>query len=174
MTNLHSYVSRSAQQISQKPTSSPSGIAQLRQSIDASVNTPQPDAMNLDDLIFPASIATPMETSPSPAPDSKNTSTTNTATAIPIKTKKKQEHIGFPPASAPVPPQDRFRGREFDYVRKHVRKTSIDERNVGVRIVQYLESTVLTSQRHVNDQPNHRLKFLPSTASLYLMIPTMT
>ena len=91
---------------------------------------PQPDAMNLDDLIFPTSIATPLEMSPSPAPDASNISTNAMVSAIPIKTKKKQEQRPvFPPSSAPIPPHERAR-QEFAYVQRHVRKTSIDERKV--------------------------------------------
>ena len=117
----------------------PSGIALLRKSSDvASTNIhhnkppPPSDAMNLDDLIFPTSIATPAEASPSPHPNTSDATLDARSSAIPIKSKKPvEEQPGFPPASAPVPPQDRARGREFDYVKKHVRKTSIDDRKVG-------------------------------------------
>ena len=113
--------------MSQATSSTPSGIAQLRQSSGAAAtSTPQLDAMNLDDLIFPTSIATPSETSPSPAPIAGLSS----VAAIPIKHKKPQELQHPILASAPGIHLDRSRQREFDYVQKHVRKTSVDERRV--------------------------------------------
>ena len=150
------------------PTSAPSGIAQLRQSIDASANAPQSDAMNLDDFIFSTSIATPLESSPSPAPqDHSAASGSAVATAIPIKGKKNpyDQPPVFPLSSAPVPPRHPSRGREFDYVQRHVRKTSIDERKVfDPSPERLLLPSGLTSQRPGNGQPNSRLKFLRSTA----------
>lgn len=110
---------------SQQSISAPSGIAKLRESVDHS-NTPDPDAMNIDDFIFPASIASPADISPpSPSPLSNVN-----ASGIPIKTKKDvqhQQHPEFPPSA---PTQDRVRDREFDYVQRRVRKTSIDETKV--------------------------------------------
>jgi len=94
--------------------------------VDLSSQTPDPDAMNIDDYIFPTSIASPagISTSP-PTPPSHAT-----ATAIPIQTKKDiqdHSHPNFPP-SAPI--HDGTRNHEFDYVRRRVRKTSIDETKV--------------------------------------------
>ncbi|KAI9748978.1 MAG: hypothetical protein M4579_007053 [Chaenotheca gracillima] len=110
------------------PTSAPSGIAQLRSSLDAGTSpSSQPELMSLDDLI-----ATPAGISPSPPPGERTTTSMNAITsAIPIKAKQQKlpppppEHV---PASAPVPPPHRQRGGEFGYVQRHVRKTSIDER----------------------------------------------
>lgn len=107
---------------SQQPTSAPSGIAKLRESVDSS-NTPDPDAMNIDDFIFPTSIASPAGVSPS-SPSNINTS------AIPIKTKKDVQHQQNPEFPPSAPTQDRVRDREFDYVQRRVRKTSIDETKV--------------------------------------------
>lgn len=87
--------------------------------------------MNLDDFIFHTSIASPSDPSPSPP---QATSTNTVASAIPIKIRKgphDSAHPTFPPASAPVPPQESHRGHEFDYIQRHVRKTSIDEKKVG-------------------------------------------
>lgn len=114
-------------------TSAPSGIARLRNSVDESSNA-QDDAMNIDDYIFPSSIASPAGLSPSPPSESALSSATSAstamATAIPIKKSKhiqEQSHPNFPP-SAPL--QDRMRSNEFGYVQRRVRKTSIDETRV--------------------------------------------
>ena len=126
-TNLHLH------SLAQQRSSAPSGIAQLRQSIDAT-NTPPPDPMNLDDFIFSASIASPSDTSPSPPHPSTATSANTVASAIPIKARKggqDQSHSTIiPAASVPVPLHDHQRAHEFDYIRRHVRKTSIDDRKV--------------------------------------------
>ncbi|KAL9100056.1 MAG: hypothetical protein Q9187_009411, partial [Circinaria calcarea] len=120
---------REQARVSQQKSSAPSGIAKLRQSIDHA-NIPPSDPMNLDDFIFPNSIASPAGISPSP-PDGRSSTLFNTrASAIPIKNKKDvqdQSHPTFPPASAPIPPQLRHRNHEFNYVQRRVRKTSIDE-----------------------------------------------
>ena len=59
---------------------------------------------------------------------------TAVASAIPIKARKtmQEQHTIFPPASVPLPPLDRARRSEFDYVPRHVRKTSVDDRRVRV------------------------------------------
>ncbi|KAI9891917.1 MAG: hypothetical protein M1814_002302 [Vezdaea aestivalis] len=116
-------------------TSAPSGIAQLRSSDPASATTPLPDSMNLDDYIFPSSVASPSGLSPSPESDHQTTSFGTVTPAIPIKQRKAvhglplhSHHSDFPPASAPYPPLHQNRNDEFAYVKRHVRKTSIDER----------------------------------------------
>ena len=115
------------QQQQQAASAPPSGIAQLRQSHGTTqdAQSPPSDVMNIDDFIFPASVATPGESSSPPTPSS------NAATsAIPIKTKKdipSQAHQDFPPSA---PPHGRMRNHEFDYVQRRVRKTSIDETRV--------------------------------------------
>ncbi|KAI9721311.1 MAG: hypothetical protein M1812_002473 [Candelaria pacifica] len=116
-------------------TTGPSGIAQLRESIDQDASPADP--MNLDDFIFPNSIASPADV-PSPPAQPQAPAIPNTATsaAIPIKTKKDPHalsHPNLPPASAPIPPQARQRNGEFGYVQRHVRKTSIDERRARKR-----------------------------------------
>lgn len=112
---------------SRQPTSVPSGIAKLRESVDLS-NTPDPDAMNIDDFIFPNSIASPAGISPSSPPPPSNIN----ASAIPIKTKKDLQHQLHPDFPPSAPTQDRIGDREFDYVQRRVRKTSIDETKVGL------------------------------------------
>ena len=116
-------MSRASQQHSH---SNASGIAKLRQSVDPSINPPDPDAMNIDDLIFPTSIESPAGMSTSPTPPLHST-----ASAIPIQTRKDPQdpaHLSFLPSA---PTHDGMRNREFDYVQRRVRKTSIDETKVG-------------------------------------------
>lgn len=86
-----------------------------------------PDDMNIDDFIEPNSTATPANLTPSPpTPPSKTT-----ASAIPIKQRKDVQeqiiHPLFPPSAPSHPSEERSRNREFDYVQRRVRKTSIDE-----------------------------------------------
>ncbi len=91
--------------------------------------------MNLDDYIFPSSVGSPAGISPVSPDDSTSASANAVAAALPIKMRKDsqvQQASNYPPASAPIPPQHRHRNNEFDYVQRHVRKTSIDESRVGV------------------------------------------
>ncbi|KAK1655920.1 hypothetical protein BDP81DRAFT_444563 [Colletotrichum phormii] len=114
----------------------PSGIAQLRKSSEQNVNHPEP--MNLDDFIFSENIATPV-TNPSPQPTTKHHEDKNQmhpsfASAIPIKSRKDsaaQQH--FVPQSVPFPPHHQKTHDEFNYITRHHRKTSIDERRTRKR-----------------------------------------
>ncbi|GKT62342.1 nitrogen regulatory protein area [Colletotrichum tofieldiae] len=114
----------------------PSGIAQLRKSSEQNVNHPEP--MNLDDFIFSDNIATP-DTNPSPLPhkrEEKNQHQMHSSfsSAIPIKSRKDsaiQQH--FVPQSVPFPPHHQKTHDEFNYVTRHHRKTSIDERRTRKR-----------------------------------------
>ncbi|KAI9709954.1 MAG: hypothetical protein M1820_003032 [Bogoriella megaspora] len=110
--------------------SAPSGIAQLRKSNDQNVAS-QSDAMNLDDFIFPSNIASPAGLSPSPAHEPLPSSSNAAAPAIPIKKQRdmREQELHLARASAPsVPPGDNRAKNEFNYIQKHIRKTSIDER----------------------------------------------
>ncbi|KAF2745940.1 hypothetical protein M011DRAFT_495404 [Sporormia fimetaria CBS 119925] len=110
------------------PKTAPSGIAQLRRSIDERTQAQQPDAMNLDDFIYPSSVASPagFDTSIPNEPTPTNASHA-TAPAIPIR--KQQTHdFSLAHASAPPVPPHVVHENEFGYVQRHVRKTSIDER----------------------------------------------
>lgn len=116
----------------------PSGIAQLRKSSEnLSHNT---DIMNLDDFIFSDNPSTPLDISFSPHPKPESS---YAAYAIPIKSRKDQEqelyhqhhqqqqeheHDQFVPQSVP----EHHRDVEFNYVKRHQRKTSIDERRVSI------------------------------------------
>ncbi|KAI7615019.1 hypothetical protein KC343_g10266 [Hortaea werneckii] len=113
----------------------PSGIAQLRKSSEQVNNAENEDWMNLDDFIVPSSIGTPAGVSPAPSGASAvdtDFSGTAVASAIPIKQQQRLQDDEFSTAraSAPsVPPLEQNRAnQEFDYIPRHVRKTSIDER----------------------------------------------
>ncbi|PSN69007.1 hypothetical protein BS50DRAFT_330498 [Corynespora cassiicola Philippines] len=109
--------------------SAPSGIAQLRKSVDQQAQAQAPDAMNLDEFIFPSSVASPAGLPPSPSNEMRAPSNA-TAPAIPIR-KANQSHDqthSLARASAPSVPPAIIRENEFGYVQRHVRKTSIDER----------------------------------------------
>jgi GATA-binding protein len=114
--------------------SAPSGIAQqLRRSADHQAHAHQPtqDTMNLDDFIFPSSVASPVHMSLDPTPASDD-SFNASAPAIPIrKSVLANDHdhgLSLAHASAPPVPPTIKREDEFGYVPRHVRKTSIDER----------------------------------------------
>lgn len=116
----------------------PSGIAQLRQSSEQAAKANQEDRMNLDEFIVPSSIGSPAGLSPAPSSIAENepmSTATATASAIPIKQQQRLQgdELSLARASAPsVPPLEANRAnREFGYVQKHVRKTSIDERRVS-------------------------------------------
>ncbi len=113
-----------------KPPAS-SGIAQIHKSMD-DANGPAPDPMNLDDFIMPNSIASPAGLSPSVPDDSARA--TDRTSALPIKTKNDAQN-GTPssltPGSVPPPLTQSSRTREFDYVKRRVRKTSVDEQRVS-------------------------------------------
>ncbi|QIX01060.1 hypothetical protein AMS68_006577 [Peltaster fructicola] len=108
----------------------PSGIAQLRQqSIDQSKKTTD-DHMNIDDFIVPSSMGTPAGISPvSSGPVEQDYAYPS---GVPINRRQQQiqaEELSLSRASAPsVPPFKARSNQEFDYVPRHVRKTSIDER----------------------------------------------
>lgn len=94
--------------------------------------------MNLDDLIVADSLAPPTGIANSPSPDlatqSKNKPLRSQINAIPINAHKPRQaslpHFG--PQSVPVPPHAPTVQREFGYLTRHHRKTSIDERRVSL------------------------------------------
>ncbi|KAI9729499.1 MAG: hypothetical protein M1818_008499 [Claussenomyces sp. TS43310] len=106
----------------------PSGIAQLRKTSDQT-SQQNPDSMNLDDFIFSDDMGTPAGISPPPEFKEKETpkSTNTVASAIPIKMRK-QAGPSLVPQSVPANQHGVRSQNEFDYVQRHVRKTSIDER----------------------------------------------
>ncbi|KHN98758.1 nitrogen response regulator [Metarhizium album ARSEF 1941] len=104
----------------------PSGIAQLRKSTEINAAAGA-DAMNLDDFIYSENVATPSGLmSPPPAPR-RESACALSASGIPIKTRKPSSSSNhFVPQS--VPHYQRTGNNEFNYVQRHQRKTSIDER----------------------------------------------
>ena len=113
--------------------SSPSGIAQqLRKSTDKSAQHEQPpDPIDLDDFIVPSLVASPAGImSPAP-PEAQGQAKTRPAPPTSIATRNKpqlQIPKSLPPSSMPQTSVPTHRTAEFDYVKKRVRKTSIDER----------------------------------------------
>ena len=123
-------------QSKQNLTIAPSGIAQLRKTSDQTPTTSaeNPDAMNLDDYIFADNISTPAGLGNSPSPElskrEAEKSSNAVASAIPIKMRKESSQFAVP-QSVPVPHHNPRNTDEFNYVQRHVRKTSIDERRVS-------------------------------------------
>ena len=120
----------------QSNATAPSGIAQLRKSSDqaATPTVENPDAMNLDDFIFSDNISTPAGLGMSPSPElskkESEKSSNAVASAIPIKMRKESAQFSVP-QSVPVPHHNPRSNEEFNYVQRHIRKTSIDERRVS-------------------------------------------
>jgi GATA-binding protein len=94
--------------------------------------------MNLDDYIFSDNVSTPLGfgMSPSPEVSKKEADKTNhaVASAIPIKMRKETSQFAVP-QSVPVPHHNPRHNEEFNYVQRHVRKTSIDERRVSITVL---------------------------------------
>lgn len=138
----------------------PSGIAQLRQSVDQrtpAANGPTPpaipaDPMNLDEFIIPSSIGSPAGIEPSQLD--------LVPSAIPIKARKEQlpAHNNLAPASLPYTSQDFHRSDEFGYVQRRVRKTSVDERKVGFLLSEPMISAHLV-RLPASDPPSSPLKW---------------
>lgn len=132
---------RKTQQSTHYSGTAPSGIAQLRQSTTEQ-HTPSdhPDAMNIDDYIFSENISTPMGLGLSPSPElnkkdvssaaSGEKSSNAVASAITIKMRKESAQFAVP-QSVPTAPHNPRNSDEFNYVQRHIRKTSIDERRVS-------------------------------------------
>lgn len=158
--------------------SAPSGIAQLRQSVDEQARTPQPDAMDyMDDFIYASSVGSPSGLPASPSNDTAAPSHA-TAPAIPIRNpNQSHDQFSLARASAPSVPPTVVREQEFGYVQRHVRKTSIDERRVSSNQVpchhlhtsntlsasqaasRGLSSCARRQQHHDSDRPRGRGRF---------------
>lgn len=113
----------------------PSGIAQQLQKTSES-NALHSDPMNIDDFIFSEDASTPTSSASPPvavAPPSDQAAamTFQKSAVIPIKQRKELANQ-FVPQSVPVPPHyQNGRNNEFNYVKRHHRKTSIDDRRVS-------------------------------------------
>lgn len=92
-----------------------------------------PDAMNLDDFIFSENFSTPAGMSPPrELRDREENACNAVASAIPIKLRKEKEpSASFVPQSVPIGQHGPRANKEFGYVQRHIRKTSIDERRVS-------------------------------------------
>ena len=137
----------------------PSGIAQLRKTSDQS-QTPthgqdqhqeHSDAMNIDDFIFTDNISTPLGLGMSPSPElskkEAEKSSNAVASAIPIKMRKESAQFAVP-QSVPNPHHGPRSSEEFNYVQRHVRKTSIDERSVSDYFIGCFILSILVLERH--------------------------
>lgn len=109
----------------------------MRKSSDQTITGEQQQQdipMNLDDFIFSDNISTPAGLGMSPSPElmkkEPEKSSNTVASAIPIKMRKESAQFAVP-QSVPVPHHNPRSNEEFNYVQRHVRKTSIDERRVS-------------------------------------------
>lgn len=138
------------------------------------------DHMNLDDFIVPSSIGTPAGVSPAapshPIDDEDIVSGRRGVSAIPIKQQQRiqAEELQISRASAPsAAAYEQARvTHEFDYVPRHVRKTSIDER--GVRLCLTFAMCHADMHRIANAQQKHRHKYRPSGTVTPLRITQRT
>jgi len=114
--------------------------------------TPDSDSMFMDDLTFtsPSSmVGSPGESSGighSPASDNHPTSAHASASAIPIKKERSSSLMMGSHGTPASAPQNHFEPREqegeFGYVQRRVRKTSVDERRVGILPAFFLPCTI--------------------------------
>jgi GATA-binding protein len=166
-SSIHSRAAQESAQTAQKPSSTtPSGIAQLRQATQSNNTAPataSADFMNLDEFIVPSSIGSPAGIENLPATSDHNTASQSHSVAqsgIPIKARKDQNvaHAPLVPASLPYPSQELRRNDEFGYVQRRVRKTSVDERKVSLS-KRSEEKKILNRHRHLaSDLRNSPLK----------------
>ncbi|KUJ23425.1 uncharacterized protein LY89DRAFT_573562 [Mollisia scopiformis] len=149
-----------ARLLKQNSMPAPSGIAQLRKSSDQtpSATTESQDPMNLDDFIFSDNISTPagLGTSPSPelAKKESEKSSNAVASAIPIKMRKESSQFAVP-QSVPVPHHNPRSNEEFNYVQRHVRKTSIDERRPRKRPADFSPQVPAVNSIMIPNEPDH-------------------
>ncbi|KAL8700050.1 MAG: hypothetical protein Q9224_001143 [Gallowayella concinna] len=168
--------------MAQQPARTPSGIAQLRQS-QHPTNNLDADSMNLDDFILPTSVASPSSIpSPSPPGDRDPVPSNAVASAISIKIKKDSEQSTHPNFAPSAPSHDRSRIREFDYVQRRVRKTSIDETRSRKRPAEFSPQVNASGEGAMPndvdqgladyslDQTNHAFSY-PMHANSYPQVP---
>ncbi|RDL37013.1 Glucocorticoid receptor-like (DNA-binding) [Venustampulla echinocandica] len=144
----------------EKATSTPSGIAQLRKSSDkrAATIAEDPDAMNIDDFVFSEDISTPaglgMSFSPELSNNEPEKSSNALASAIPIKMRKESSQFSIP-QSVPVPHHNPRTDEEFNYVQRHIRKTSIDERRTRKRPADFSPNVSAVGAIAIPSDPDH-------------------
>jgi len=105
--------------------------------------------MNLDDYINNESVGTPAGLNLTPPPDGARLADDmfahTTALAIPIKSRKEPVNQPMVPQSVPVPAHHQRAAREFSYIDRNHRKTSIDETMNGVSCILLLSAIVCHS-----------------------------
>lgn len=131
--------------------------------------------MNLDDFILPNSVSSPAGISRSPSPERSHGFAVQPS-AIPIKKQKSLQHEDFPLAMASMPsalPLEERQEREFSYVQRRVRKTSIDEKRVDLREAQSSQVSHLSNMRQPRKRPaNHFPQIPPALDSSMANYPT--
>ncbi|RFU32619.1 hypothetical protein B7463_g3748, partial [Scytalidium lignicola] len=148
--------------------SAPSGIAQLRKNSDLEKEKEKEkeknsiDAMNFDDFIFAENISTPAGITMSPSPEmgkkeveKPEKPTSAVASAIPIKMRKESGHQFAIPQSVPVPHHNPRNNDEFNYVQRHVRKTSIDERRTRKRPANFSPQVPAVNSLMISNDLDH-------------------
>lgn len=132
-----------------RPPVKPSGISQLRKASEqVSADSSGNDAMNLDEFIFSENMSTPAGMSASPEMDKKDLTAQKSSVpmAISIKNQKRESLPQFVPQSVPTNQHSTTRsGDEFGYIQRHVRKTSIDERQVCYVCVHCINRNLIIS-----------------------------
>ncbi|KAH8811482.1 hypothetical protein F5884DRAFT_276520 [Xylogone sp. PMI_703] len=154
--------------------SAPSGIAQLRKNSDLEKEKEKEkererekeknsiDAMNFDDFIFAENISTPAGIALSPSPEIGKKETEKTekpastvASAIPIKMRKETGHQFAVPQSVPAHHHNPRSNEEFNYVQRHIRKTSVDERRTRKRPANFSPQVPAVNSLMISSDMDH-------------------
>ena len=126
--------------------------------------------MNLDDLILPNSTSSPTGISRSPSIDlTRATAPNHHGTAIPIKHSQQLPEYALNPARASAP-YNEYKQTEFGSLRKHYRKTSMDERMVSSRPSSSTPARSLTTAK-TRKRPAEQSPQVPPTSNLPLLDP---
>jgi hypothetical protein len=114
--------------------------------------------MNIDDFIFPENAATPAGVA-SPEQPSKGLADKPNglrAGAIPIKSRKEGNSNMFVPQSVPVAAHPQRGQNEFNYINRHHRKTSIDDRRTvssSRTLVEFVDRQAQSALPHALPSP---------------------
>lgn len=130
--------------------------------------------MNLDEFIFPASMASPAGISPSPTAGASTSDDLFTfgrppsISAIQIKPPQPRQHQDDFSIAASAPshqgPGPQRIPHDFSYVQRHVRKTSIDERRVSF-LISYPISTDFSLTSISSPAPQEKSRCFASSSS---------
>jgi hypothetical protein len=144
---------------------------------------PTHDHMNLDDFIVPSSIASPISQASPPAPLDTSTATLDskaTPSGIPIRRHQQlqdeaqDDFVARASAPSVAPTAINRTTDEFDYIQRHVRKTSIDERRVIYPPTATHTYRITDSSSHPSDVPIARPKCPPSPLACTTMLSSTT